>query len=374
MKEVTMWTISINNEWNILEENFSWVRDMQNVPQDHRHHAEGNVAVHTQMVLEALTGLEAFQSLHEQEKEILWASALLHDVEKRSVTVVEADGSITAHGHARKGAMTTRQLLYREVPTPFTIREQIVSLVRHHGLPLWMLEKPDPVKTLVKASLEVDTRWLALLARADALGRICQDREDLLYRIGCFEEFCKEHHCWAQPRPFTSNHARMYYLNQEHSSLDYAPFEISQTEVVLMSGLPGAGKDSYIRRHFPDRQVVSLDALRVKMKIGPTDKSGNGRVIQAAKEQARVLLRGGAPFVWNATNITRSMRVQLIELFRSYGASVKIIYVESSYEQLIRQNKNREAVVPAQVLEKLIDKLEVPALWEAEEVIYWTGQ
>lgn len=97
-------------------------------------------------------------------------------------------------------------------------------------------------------------------------------------------------------------------------------------------------------------------------------------MIQAAKEQARILLRGGAPFVWNATNITRSMRVQLIELFRSYGASVKIIYVESSYEQLIRQNKNREAVVPAQVLEKLIDKLEVPALWEAEEVIYWTGQ
>ena len=33
-----------------------------------------------------------------------------------------------------------------------------------------------------------------------------------------------------------------------------------------------------------------------------------------AKEEARTYLRKGQDFVWNATNITRQMRAQLIDL------------------------------------------------------------
>ncbi|WP_207423031.1 HD domain-containing protein [Desertivirga brevis] len=243
-----MWTISNSKDWNYLKENFDWVTRMEGVPQDPLHHAEGNVAIHTQMVLEALGALPGFQSLLPQEQEILWASALLHDVEKYSATILEADGSITAHGHARKGAMKTRQILYREISTPFLIREQIVGLVRHHGLPLWLLERPDPLKALIKASYEVNTEWLALLARADALGRYCQDQEDLLYRIDCFEEYCREHNCWGAAKFFHSSHARMYYLAKEESLVDYVPFDEPEAEVILLSGLPGAGKDTYLQK------------------------------------------------------------------------------------------------------------------------------
>ena len=159
-----MWTITKNKDWNYLNENFAWVSRMESVPQDPRHHAEGNVAIHTRMVLEVLEKLPEYQKLEAADQEILWAAALLHDVEKYSTTVTEADGSITAHGHARKGAMTARQILYREIPAPFAIREQIVSLVRYHGLPLWLLEKPDPLKVLIRVSYEINTEWLALLA------------------------------------------------------------------------------------------------------------------------------------------------------------------------------------------------------------------
>ena len=100
-----MWTISDNKDWTVLEERFEWVNAMKAVPQDPRHHAEGNVAVHTQMVLEALTAQAVFQQLNAQDQEILWASALLHDVEKRSTTVTEPDGSVTAHGQDRKSVV-----------------------------------------------------------------------------------------------------------------------------------------------------------------------------------------------------------------------------------------------------------------------------
>ena len=363
-----MWTITNDKNWKTLEEKFSWVAVMKTVPQDARHHAEGDVAIHTGMVLKALTGTPEFQVLSAQQQECLWASALLHDVEKFSTTVIEPDGSITAHGHARKGAMTARRILYREVPTPFFLREAIVALVRYHGLPLWLLEKPDPLKQIIKASMEVNTEWLALLARADVLGRICADRDDLLYRIDCFEEFCKENGCWGQIRGFVSAASRMNYLTRDDGYPDYDPFEKPQFEVVLMSGLPGSGKDSYIRRHYKDWPVISLDSLREDKGIDHRDSTGNGQIIQEAKEKARELLRKQKGFVWNGTNITRQMRTQLIELFMQYKASVRIVYIEAPYHKLMQQNREREAVVPAAAMEKLIQKLEVPAAWEAHDL------
>ncbi|HVI46473.1 MAG TPA: AAA family ATPase [Chitinophaga sp.] len=357
-------------DWTYLEDNFDWVRMMKDVPQDPRHHAEGNVAVHTQMVLQQLEQLPAFSMLTAADQQMLWVAALLHDVEKSSTTIIAPDGSITSAGHARKGEMKARQILYRDIPAPFVVREHITKLVRYHGLPLWIFEKEDTLRSLIVASLETDTRLLALLARADALGRICQDQEDLLYRIDCFEQLCHEHNCWGRPYDFANPHARMYYLQQADRSPFYVPHDMPAMEVVLMSGLPGAGKDTYTRKHCAGLPVVSLDNIRKEMKIDPTDKSGNGTVIQIAKERARSFLRVQQSFVWNATNITKQMREQVISLFLEYGAWIKIVYVEAPVAKLLQQNRQREEVVPAVVMERLISKLEVPVITEAHEVEY----
>ncbi len=365
-----MWSFSKNKQWAELEKRFDWVYRMKGVPQDPRYHAEGDVAIHTQMVLEALQNEPAFKQLSAQDQEILWAAALLHDVEKYSTTIHENDGSITSKGHARKGAQFARQLLYVNEPAPFAIREQIVGLVKYHGLPIWLFEKPDPLKAMVKASMEVNLQWLCLLAKADMLGRICEDQEEMLYRIDCFEEYCKEKECWGSHRQFESDQAQMYYMTNDDAYLDYVPFETPTAEVILMCGLPGAGKDTHVKKHYKDWPIISLDDLRVKRGILPTDKSGNGRIIQEAKEQARVYLRKKESFVWNATNTTSQMRMQLIDLFLTYKAKISIVYIEVPYQCLHDQNKNREGVVPVPVLNKLIRKLEIPALWEAHKVVY----
>lgn len=372
MKEVIMWTITNNRSWSYLEQQYDWVRDMQHVPQDPIHHGEGNVAIHTQMVLDALQQQPAYNSLSAQEQEILWAAALLHDVEKRSTTITEADGRITSAGHARKGEGTARHILYSEIQTPFHIREQVAKLVKYHSLPLWLLERQDPLRTIIHASIQVNTAHLALLARADMIGRIAPDKEEMLYRIDCFEEYCKEHQCWGTTWPFENADARMHFLTKEDVAPGYVPYHPPSVKVVIMSGLPGAGKDTYVKKHFkqPEWEIISLDDIRVQMKISPTDKSGNGTVVQAAKEQARVYLRSKRPFVWNATNTTQQMREQLIALCLQYDAHVTVVYVEVPFRELFRQNGGREAIVPAPVMHKLIGKLEVPDLTEAHEVVY----
>lgn len=368
--EGTYMEIIKDKDWSSLEQQFDWIADMKNVEQHKLYHAEGNVANHTQMVLHELDRLPIYQQLGQEEQEILWTTALLHDVEKRSTSIDEGNGCISANGHARKGEFTARTILYKDFAVPFRIREQITALVRYHGLPLWLSEKQDPVRSLLEVSLRCNTQLLKILSEADARGRICTDLQELLDALEWFELFCQEQDCWGKPRLFKTNAARYHYFNTLGSYPDYVPFENFKCEVTLLSGLPGMGKDHYIQSLKTDVPVVSLDDIRRKHKIQPTDKAGNGRVIQEAKEQARNYLRKGQDFIWNATNITKQMRMQLIDLFVDYGAKVRIVYVEKPYDLWRSQNKNREYPLLDNVLDKMLLKLEVPQLAEAHEVEY----
>jgi hypothetical protein len=63
-------------------------------------------------------------------------------------------------------------------------------------------------------------------------------------------------------REFPSAHRRFEYFRSESPSFDYLAHEEFTCRVTVISGLPGAGKDTWISGHMPDVPVVSLDALR----------------------------------------------------------------------------------------------------------------
>lgn len=360
-------------DWDALINRFAWLADMAGVPQDPEWHGEGDVLTHTQMVAAALTALPEYQALDAQAQHILFAAALLHDVEKRSTTTTEAqDGKtrIISPRHAKKGEYTARQILYRDLAAPFAVREAIAKLVRWHGLPLWAIEKEQPAHAAIATSLQVNTAWLAMLAKADVLGRICADQEALLTQIALFQALCEENRCWGVPFAFASNHARYHYLNHPDSTPDYLPYDDFSCDVYMLSALPGSGKDTYIARHLADLPVLSLDNIRRANRIEPIDKKGNGRVIQLGKEQARVYLRAGESFVFNATNLTRDLRGKWTALFADYRARIHLIYLEVPWPQLLQQNKQREHSVPEDVIRHLLGKLEMPGYDEAHEVAY----
>jgi len=362
------WKITDNREWEYLADRFSWISDMQQTIQNPFYHGEGNVAEHTRLVIQELENMKNFQLLEEQDQEILWAAALLHDIGKCIATQVDTDGSIVAHHHARKGEYIVREQLFKDILTPFEIREKIASLVRYHGRPVWFMDHPDAQKNLFEVSLSVDMKLLKLLSEADVNGRICDDKEKLLEQVNFFEMYCREQDCWDGPRKFANGHARFRYFNTENAYPDYIPHDDFKSEVILLSALPGMGKDFYIQKQQKDWPVISLDDIRRKHKLSPSDSSATGWVVQQAKEQARVYLRQGQNFIWNATNITRQMRQQLIDLFTTYQAKVRIVYIEKPYKIWLEQNKNRDYPIPDAVLGKMLRKLEIPQLWEAHEV------
>lgn len=83
-----IWQLTKDKSWASIEKQFLWVAEMKHVEQHKLHHAEGDVAIHTQIVLNELLKLSSFQNLDEQDKEILWAATLMHYMEKRSSSVI----------------------------------------------------------------------------------------------------------------------------------------------------------------------------------------------------------------------------------------------------------------------------------------------
>ncbi|GAB4207227.1 MAG: AAA family ATPase [Roseiflexaceae bacterium] len=359
-------------DWEDLLARYDWLGPLAETPQEPQHHAEGDVLTHTRMVAEALCGLEEWRGLEPDERSVLFASALLHDIAKPVCTVIDGAGRISSPNHARKGEPVARTLLWRDAPDygdpPRTAREQVARLVRHHGLPLWFLDREQPERALVLASQSVRLDRVALLAEADARGRICADQRELLARIDLFRQLATELECYDRPRAFASDHSRFAYCRNPQASLSYDAYDDTRFEVVLMCGLPASGKDTWTRTQQPGWPVISLDAIREELEIEPTEHPGP--VAQAAKRRARELLQHGQPFVWNATNITRLLRRQLIDFFSAYGARVRIVCTDAPLATILRRNRARTDPVPERVILRMLEKFEAPDLTEAHSVEY----
>jgi predicted kinase len=350
--------------WDDLQV-FPWVRALEACPQDAIHHAEGNVWIHTRMVLETLVEMPAFQTLGADDQRAVYVACLMHDIAKPFTTKTEDDGRVTAKGHSRAGELLARRVLW-ELGAPFALREQVCGLIRYHQIPFYLIERDDAQRVAAEVSVAARCDLLALVAEADIRGRICADMPRIVDQIELFREFCRDEGCFSEPRRFASDHTRVVYFRSEGRQPDVEVWDDTRSEIILMSGLPGAGKDTTIRERFGHLPVVSLDALRETMDVEPDENQG--QVVQAAREKARELLRRGESFVWNATNLNRQRRAPILSLAGDYGARIRIVYVESPAATLFAQNKAREASVPEKVIRRMTERWEVPLLSEGHVV------
>lgn len=350
-----------------------WAEPMRRCQQDAQWHAEGDVWTHTGMVFDQATRLDDYAGLGRTEQLCLLFTALLHDAGKPATTVFDAEtGHTRSPRHSLVGAAMTRDIL-RALGCGLATREHIVHLVRYHGRPPYLLTSPrDPEREVIGLSCLLSNRLLYLFALADTRGRLAKETTRAEETLHLWRDTALEHSCYQQAYAFANDQARFLFHRDELSSLHYAPHEAYKCTVTMMSGLPGAGKDTWLARHRPGLPVVSLDALRDELDVSASDNQG--QVIQAARERCRVHLRAGQDFAFNATNLTASLRKRWTDLFADYGARIEVIYIEPSVATVLKQNKERSDPVPESVIRRLIEKLEVPTLAEVHAVTFVDGR
>lgn len=344
-----------------------WAGPMRRCGQDAQWHAEGDVWTHTGMVYDQVTRLPEYPDLSRIEQVILLFVALLHDAGKPATTVQDPEtGRTRSPRHSLVGASMACEIL-RELACDLPTREHIVNLVRYHGRPPYLLDsRRDPDEEVIRLSCLLSNRLLYLFALADTRGRHTTDMARAEDPLHLWRDTAQEHGCLAGRYPFANDQARFLFHRGELTSLHYTPHEEYRCTVTMLSGLPGAGKDTWLARQRKGLPVVSLDAVREELDVSSTDNQG--QVIQAAREQCREHLRIHRDFAFNATNLTVLMRKRWIDLFADYHARVEIVYLEPPIATILKQNKEREASVPESVIRRLISKIEVPTLAEAHAV------
>jgi predicted kinase len=358
-------------DWAGLDDAFAWIRALKGSPHDPIHHREGDPWVHTHMVLEHLVADPEWRALNECDRATTFIATVMHDIAKPATAEIHEDGRVTNRGHSRVGAIMARRILWEAGVHPH-LREQVCALIERHQVPFWLYERERVAAQMIVASQSVvaPNRLLWVLARADARGRICDDRDMMIEAVEDYARTCVEHDCLDAPFPFHGDHERFMFLSgrAEIDPRYKLGADITRPVVTILSGLPGAGKSDYVRNNAGDQPVIALDALRRQMGVDPTENQG--RVVEAARELAKGYLRERRSFIWDATAFTKEMRGKTIDLCRLYDYAIRIVAVDTSCEIQTRQNKDREHPVPASIIGRMLDKWEFPRPDEYHELVW----
>ena len=165
---------------------------LKETPQHSWWHEEGNAWEHTKMVVNKIIDFidknqnyQFFDDL--QYREILVYSALFHDIGKPVTTFLGEDGYYHCPEHAIEGAKLTETLI-NNFYLDENIKPAIISLVRNHMRPIYVMKSDNPKQELLKlvnSLYGIDFRALVLLKWCDDQGSIHPDSgyEDLLRKV-----------------------------------------------------------------------------------------------------------------------------------------------------------------------------------------------
>ena len=137
---------------------------------------------------------------------------------------------------------------------------------------------------------------------------------------------------------------------------------MTNNEFVMMIGIPGCGKSTFIERFLPYHFYVNLDSTH-KFLAPETGFDKKNLILARNIEKITIddRLKNGIPFVLDNTNITTKIRSGFIEMAKSYNTNITAVYFKPDLERALLQNKQRERKVPEEKIKEMCDKFEIPS-------------
>ena len=147
------------------------------VPQDPEWHPEGDVWVHTRLVVDEAAGLRDGGD----DDLALMLGALCHDLGKPLSTCTDTQGRVRSPRHSERGVDPTRALLER-LRAPKELVRRVCALVLHHLAPALFVRNGTTAKGYRRLARKLDASGVSLallvrVAQADHLGRTGEVRK-----------------------------------------------------------------------------------------------------------------------------------------------------------------------------------------------------
>ncbi len=367
--------------------------ELEKTPQDSEWHSEGNVLIHNDMVLSEIYQIidNEAKYLSDDEKTVLVLSALFHDICKPITTKekeIQNKIRIVSPYHEEKAR---NYLFFKLSPlVPKHLIMPIIELAGYHQLPKLLVVKDKTKKDYLALSRKAPLHLFYYLELADMRGRFCSDKQEQLDYLEMFKLYAIDYNLWhKQPyeeeKSFIFNEFKdplmanfvfsSFCKNIENGNIFSIEEEISKSfhykhnsHCVVMCGLSGSGKSTFIKNNFTDYNIVSLDNIREELTGKRSDHSQEGRVKDLAKQQLKSYLGKKQNVVWDATNYRKDFRNIPLGLAQDYNAFSELFVLHTTLQQCLKNNKDRIHSIPEDVIHKQMDNFELPEIDEALKV------
>ncbi len=160
-------------ELGVIARLFPEIKALVGCVQEPEWHPEGDVWVHTLLVIDEAR--QRIDDLERPQQITVMLGALCHDLGKPSTTAF-VDGRIRSIDHEQAGVAPTMAVLDRlniQTIGGYDVRRQVLGIVAHHLKPGMFRQSPTPVSdgAFRRLAQKVDLDLLARVAKSDCLGR-----------------------------------------------------------------------------------------------------------------------------------------------------------------------------------------------------------
>jgi predicted kinase len=133
--------------------------------------------------------------------------------------------------------------------------------------------------------------------------------------------------------------------------------------IVLLVGLPGSGKSTYLERL--GVTALSSDAIRLLLADDVTDQTIHGRVFAALRYLLRQRLAIGQPVTYvDATHLTPKERRPYVKIAQKYGCEIEALFFNAPLDVCLERNRARARVVPEDAMRAMAAKRVLPSVRE----------
>ena len=141
--------------------------------------------------------------------------------------------------------------------------------------------------------------------------------------------------------------------------------------LIVCCGLPASGKSTYAEMLVTSGVFCSVCPDKIRGELyGDESIQGDGKqVFDIAHHRIKELGKGGNNVVFDATNVDRKTRTELVKQMRPYFDVLICKWFSTPIELCLKRNQRRERQVPKIVIWNMADRLRAPMIEEGWDYV-----